>query len=137
MKLAITCWQKRVAPVFDVAQTAMIISKNQTDSSPLLLNLAIFSPFDKINRLMEVNVNELICGAISRPVFNYALRMGLNVYAFVAGDISQIIQAWMNGEWNEGQFMMPGCQGNGCCRQQRRRKFGRGWQADNKRNFNK
>jgi predicted Fe-Mo cluster-binding NifX family protein len=123
MKVVFTEWHGRIAPLFDVAQTALMV---QTEAGGLseekTVGLPLASPLSKVAFLAEQSVDLLVCGAISRPVREAAEAGGIQVHPFVAGDIREVVDAWKNGRLDETGYSMPGCRR---CRHQRRQRSGR------------
>jgi predicted Fe-Mo cluster-binding NifX family protein len=119
MKAAFTIWNGRIAPVFDVAHRVRIL---EVDSGRIVREADAEVPDGPPARiggwLAERGVHVLVCGAISRPVRDIVTAQGIRVIAFVAGDLREIVQAWLSGTLESGVFAMPGCRGWG--RQRRR-----------------
>lgn len=110
-KAAFASWNNRIAPVFDVArsiqlvviETGQIISQAQASLSGNQINL-------KAWRLAEWGVDTLVCGAISSPLQAMVAAYGIEVIPFVAGDLQQVIQAWVDGKLADSSaYTMPGC----------------------------
>lgn len=108
MIAAFTVWNSRIAPVFDVARQVIILEGDATGDGQIV-SLDNCSPQEKIRRLEEAGVNQLICGAISRPLCRLAQSRGIQVLPFVTGDQSDVVEAWKKGCLQEGAFAMPGC----------------------------
>ncbi|MDF7822913.1 NifB/NifX family molybdenum-iron cluster-binding protein [Pontiellaceae bacterium B12227] len=108
MKAAITEWQNRVAPVFDVAGTVLLI---ETDAEELQESISLPSgnPRNKIAFLKEQEVDVLICGAITRRMREYAEELGIRINPFVSGEIDEVWDAWRNGTLDQACYSMPGC----------------------------
>ena len=51
----------------------------------------------------------LICGAISRVLAEMVTAAGIEVLAYVTGDIDDVLEAYRGGELGQPQFAMPGC----------------------------
>ena len=66
-------------------------------------------PNTRALRLTELGVGTLVCGAISGTMRSLVEAYGIQVISFVAGDIHEVIQAWLRGEIHDGLFYMPGC----------------------------
>lgn len=114
MNIAMSIWNHRIAPVFDVARDIrlvevlggrMIGQKQHALSGEL--------PVQRALQLVELGVETLICGAISRPVRAMIAGYGIQVIPFVAGNPEAVIQAWIKGGLAEEVFMMPGCRRRG------------------------
>ncbi len=118
MKTAITIWNGRIAPVFDVARQCLIIE----DDSRTELTIPEGNAAFKSSFLAGNNITQIICGAISREYESVILASGIEVISFIAGPLEQVIQAWKEGNLVQANFAMPGCG----CRRRRCRNRGRG-----------
>ena len=114
MKTAFAHWDHRIAPVFDIARRIHVV---EADSGQIVAEtgevLADDPPVQKVLRLLELGVGTLVCGAISRPFHELVAAYGIQVTPFVAGDLSEVIQAWLTGNLERDAFAMPGCCGRG------------------------
>jgi predicted Fe-Mo cluster-binding NifX family protein len=112
MKAAFATWNNRIAPVFDVARQVHIM---QTESGRVICETRETIPDDasgqKALRLMELGVETLVCGAVSRNLQEMISAYGIFVIPFVAGDLKQVIAAWLAGDLKRERFAMPGCRG--------------------------
>ena len=114
MKTAFSVWNNRIAPVFDVTRQVRLVEVADgrivhEDNESLPENL----PAGKAIRLTELGVGTLVCGAISRPLQEMVAAYGIRVVPFVAGDLCEVIQAWISGGLDGDTFVMPGCFGGG------------------------
>lgn len=122
MKTAMITWNDRIAPVFDTALEAVVIeTEQQVIIGRETISLPEGNPLDKIVALAEVGVSVVICGAISNPFRYQAMAYGVTVYAFIAGDVEAVIEAWLRNKLDWNAFAMPGCgrrrrRGKGCVR---------------------
>ena len=114
MKTAFAHWDHRIAPVFDIARRIHVV---EADSGKIVAEtgevLADDLPAQKVARLVELGVGTLVCGAISRPFQESIASYGIQVIPFVAGDLGEVIQAWLSGNLESDTFAMPGCRGRG------------------------
>ncbi len=113
MKVAFAIWNNRIAPVFDVARLLHIVEAensviNRSVEEILPIDLL---PIKKAERLRELGVKTLICGAISRPLYDTIVANGIDVIPFIAGELNEVVQAWLSGKFDWNQFAMPGCCG--------------------------
>ncbi len=110
MRTAFAVWQQRVAPVFDTARHLYIVD---VESGRVVREsrdvLAEDFPAQRVQRLLELKVGTLVCGAISRQMFGLLIASGIRVFPFVAGDLSNVVQAWLDGALQQENFSMPGC----------------------------
>ena len=122
MKAALTVWDGRVSPVFDVSREAVILTiENGTVAARRSENIEAPTAALKIDRLMELGVETLICGAISEPLHRELTARGVRVLGFVAGEIDEVVQAFLAGTLPAPALSMPGC-----CGRQNRFRGGRG-----------
>lgn len=69
MKVALTIWNNRISPVFDVAQQALLLEVEQrVIQHQQVFDLPVDSAMNKLTFLISQNVDLLICGAISRSL---------------------------------------------------------------------
>ena len=110
MKAAFAYWENRIAPVFDTAQHIHIV---EVESGRIvgesLATISEITPNARALRLAKLGVGTLVCGAISGATRNLVEAYGIQVISFVAGDIRNVIQAWLSGNIHDGLFFMPGC----------------------------
>ena len=114
MKIALPIWNGRISPVFDTARELLVVeaqdgkeiarSRQALDGSVLPQRAA---------RLAELRVDVLLCGAISRPMAGMLAASGIKVVPFVAGDVEEVVAAYLAGRFPEQRFAMPGCCGRG------------------------
>lgn len=120
MKIAFAVWNERIAPVFDTARQIRVV---EAESDRILCEtqeaLLQDLPIQRALRLMELGIDTLICGAISRSLHVAIDGYGIKVIPFVAGDWREIIRAWLRGSLEDDTFVMPGCCGRKGLRQRR------------------
>lgn len=125
MKVALTVWEGRVSPVFDVCREALILDVGDGRADARTNQpLAGIDLRARTAQLVARGVDTLICGAISREAQQDLEAHGIRVIAFVAGGVDDVISAFANGQLSDAKFSMPGCG-----RRQRRRGSGRGRQC--------
>jgi predicted Fe-Mo cluster-binding NifX family protein len=116
MKTAFSVWDNRIAPVFDVAQQIHLVeTKAGRIVSEKLEALADDMPVQKVACLAELGVDILVCGAVSRPLQEMIAAYDIRIIPFVAGDLREVIEAWLAGKREIALFAMPGC-----CKKKRR-----------------
>jgi predicted Fe-Mo cluster-binding NifX family protein len=122
VKAALTVWNGRVSPVFDVSREAVILTIEK-GAVTARRREGIEAPTAalKIERLTELGVQTLICGAISAPLHRELTARGVRVLGFVAGEIDEVVQAFLAGTLPAPALSMPGC-----CGKQNRFRGGHG-----------
>jgi predicted Fe-Mo cluster-binding NifX family protein len=110
MKTAFADWDRRIAPVFDTAgQIHVVETKSGEITGEMQEVLLEESPVQKALRLAELGVETLVCGAISRTLSAVISGYDIRIIPFVAGDLREVIQAWLRGGLESDSFSMPGC----------------------------
>jgi len=116
---AFTTWNSRIAPVFDVARTACIVEVDQDGRvSRRMETFKDDLPAQKVLCLVQWKIETLVCGAISRSLQSILTAQAIRVIPFVAGDLQEVIEAWLKGSIEDAAFAMPGYGGR------RHRKMG-------------
>ena len=121
MKVAIPIWAGRVSPVLDVARRLTIaevqasseISRKEEPVSETDL-------FRRAQRIHELGVETLICGAVSRPLEDMLRANGVQVIPWICGSVDNVFELFISGQPLGANYLMPGCCGRG------RRGRGRG-----------
>ncbi|MBN1634973.1 MAG: hypothetical protein JW920_00570 [Deltaproteobacteria bacterium] len=84
----------------------------------------------KVATLVDLKVDLLICGALSREFAAMVVHSGIELLPFISGSIEDVLAAYNRGDLSDQRFLMPGYQKTmRWCSKGRRRRQGRfGWQ---------
>ncbi len=110
MKTAFTVWNDRIAPLFDVAGKIHLVESeagNITAQTRVCLDDPL--PALKARRLSDLGVQTLVCGAISRSARNMITAYGIELVAYINGDLDTVIDAWRHAKLRTAVLRMPGC----------------------------
>lgn len=122
MRIALTVWNGRIAPVFDVAGTVRLV---EVDGEIIIDDKLVGLPHSsgmmrRVAALVEQKIDVLVCGAVSRPVHRMLVDSGIKVHSFVSGEEDEVLKALLTDGLEENSFIMPGCgmgrNGRGCGR---------------------
>lgn len=110
MKIAIPIWEEKVSPVFDTALKLLVVNidNNREESR-------FFYPIDeeditrKCQRIRRLELDTLICGAVSQPFLQMLLSSGLDVIQEISGPAEDVLKAYLEGKIFQPRFLMPGC----------------------------
>ena len=98
--------------MLDVAENFYLIEvKNGKELSRQEFNFAGNGIFAKAQMLSELNVDIVICGAISGILENALRNAGIRLFTFICGDLDEVLEAFIQGNPAIGMFQMPGCCG--------------------------
>jgi len=110
MKIALSIWNDRIAPLFESSRILWIpVLQEQNSENPEYLSLPEGSPEEKLLFLEAEGIEVLVCGGISKGVCRFARERNIKVFPFVAGDREEVLQAYLNGGLITPRFSMPGC----------------------------
>jgi predicted Fe-Mo cluster-binding NifX family protein len=110
MKIAIPIWNDCVSSVFDFAgKLSLVEMKNGKEISRSEALLESQSLSQRVGQLKSLEVDVLICGAISRALANMVTASGIKVLPYVTGSIDDVLQAYLTGQLVKPKFSMPGC----------------------------
>ncbi len=121
MKVALAIWNNRISPVFDSAHQIAIFTIQDGTAHPsgeALLEETL--PQKKIARLLNLEIETLICGAISRPLACLIELSGIHLISFIAGPADEVLTAYLSDSLEKKKYQMPGCwNAENCPRHQR------------------
>jgi len=110
MGVALTVWQDRISPVFDVAQTLLIVELHNREiikrfSVPMVPRVSSHLA----GWLKDLGIDVLICGAISQLPAAIVEAEGIQLLSFVGGNVEDVLRSYMNGIQITSIYALPGC----------------------------
>ncbi len=110
IKMALTVWGDWISPVFDSANTLLIVEiENKQAKTKHFESFNSAKPSFLIERLIEQEVSVLICGAISEFPAHLIENSSLKLIPFISGNVDKIINRYTLGVSLMPKFLMPGC----------------------------
>jgi len=110
MKIAIAIWNDHVSSAFDFSARILLMEiENEKEISRSQILLESQSPSQRVNQLKSLEVDVLICGAISRTLAEMTAAARIQVLAYITGRIDDVIEAYITGQIERSKFSMPGC----------------------------
>ena len=111
MKIAIPIWEDVISPVLDTASMLLIVEveKNGREISRFKKYLEEQDLVKRCLRIQGLEVDILICGAISRPFSTMLEASGINIIPEISGRTDEILEAYLRGDLFHSRFLMPGC----------------------------
>ena len=123
MRIAIPIWGERISPVFDTASNLLIVEiEDQREISRFVICLDERQLPRRCYRIKALEVDILICGAISRPFSSMLTASGIKVISWISGRIEEVLQVYLTGTPFHPGLLMPGCKRNRFMRRNRARK---------------
>ena len=110
MRIAVPIWEDKVSPVLDTASRLLILETLENGKvSRVEADLSERNISRRCYRIRMLEVDVLICGAISRPFADLLEASGIEIIPGISGDIEDILTAYFEGTLNQSKFLMPGC----------------------------
>ncbi|MBS3763605.1 MAG: hypothetical protein KGZ25_09930 [Planctomycetes bacterium] len=107
--IAIPNWNGRVSPLFDTALSVTLVEiENNSEVGRMAENIQSPRPEQRVELLVQFDVETLICGAISRPLAHRAQVSGIQVIGWITGQLEKVLAAYLTGQLPADRFMMPG-----------------------------
>lgn len=120
MRIAIPVWDDKISPVLDTASKLMIVELDgQKEASRFEIYLDERELTRRCVRILGMEVDILICGAVSRPFCSMLAASGIKVIQDIAGHPEDVLEAYLKGTLFHSGFLMPGCKGH-------RQRYGKG-----------
>jgi len=124
-KVAFALWDGRIAPVFDTTRQLALLEVDAGRAvREAVASLKVETLQLRVNRLVELGVTTLVCGAISKNLRETIEASGIQVVPFIAGEFVEVKRAWLTGALTPDTYAMPGC-----CRRGRSCRGGLGGMA--------
>jgi predicted Fe-Mo cluster-binding NifX family protein len=96
--------------VFDVARHLWIIDAEEGHVvGQTGRRFSSDDPQERAMRLATLQVEQLVCGAITRNSYEALAERGIKVVSFIAGDLDQVVKACLADRLKDGDLNMPGC----------------------------
>ena len=110
MKLAIPIYNSNISNAFDFAHRLLLVdieNGKEANRSEVALESRLLP--QRASQLKNLEVDVLVCGAISRVLANMVTTSGIQVLPYVTGSINDVLQAYLTGQLVKPEFAMPGC----------------------------
>lgn len=123
MRIAITITIPggRISPMFEAAGQAVVLDCHRGRLQGQLQVPLPVLPAAKIDNLVSLGVEVLLCGAIANDTADQVVQHGMQLHSFAAGDWREVLSGWLAQNNLQECHLMPGC---GRRRRQRRRHCG-------------
>lgn len=109
VRVAIPIFRSRVSPVFDSCIRVLLLDiehNQEIERSEIYLDE--FSLTERMAVLQRSKVKTIICSGISDILQNMLQSVKINLITGIAGEVDQVVAAYLSKRLNEPQFHMPG-----------------------------
>ena len=109
MRIAVPIWDDKVSPLLDTASKLLIIeSETQKEVSRFEAFLLEQDIPLRCHFIQGLNINVLICGAVSRQLSWILTASEIKVISGISGPVEDVIEAYLQGTLLNSEFFMPG-----------------------------
>ena len=113
MRIAIPIWEDKISPVLDTASRLLIVEIEDRDvASRFEIYLDEQDLSRRCLRIRGMEVDILICGAISHHFARILTGSGIDVIPEISGQAEEVLKAYLQGDLFNSRFLMPGCNRN-------------------------
>ncbi len=109
MKIALTVWEDRISPVFDVSDMLLVADiEHGIVQNRRLVKIESGLLSQRVAMLKRLEIQVLICGAISQVPATSVSAGNIRLIPFISGKIDPILDAFAKGKAIMPAFAMPG-----------------------------
>jgi predicted Fe-Mo cluster-binding NifX family protein len=110
MTVAIPIREKRISPLLDTAARLLVLTCHEgQEAGRREIVLAPLPPDALAVAIGEMQLDLLLCGAVSQPLLHALQQHGVNVRPHLCGELEEILQAFCHGQLDQQKFRIPGC----------------------------
>jgi predicted Fe-Mo cluster-binding NifX family protein len=113
MRIAVSIWENKVSPVLDMATKLLIVEQGvQKEESHFEVYLIKQEISQRCSFIRALEIDVLICGAVSRQFSRMLKASGINIISGISGPVKDVLKAYFHGNLLQPKFLMPGCKSN-------------------------
>ena len=108
-RIAIPTFHNRVSPVLDSCNHILLVDiagDNEEDRETVYLGECTLT--DRCSSLVKMGISIVICGGVSETLANMIKGSDIKLINGIAGDIEEVIQAYLENRLQLPVFYMPG-----------------------------
>ena len=121
-KVAIPIFQNRVSPVLDSCRHLLVVDIEQnTEIERATVYLDEMSLTERCGIFEKLDVTMVICGGVSEVFANLLMGADIALLNGIAGEINDVIQAFLEQRLDKPQFYMPGFRQSNRCQSKQTR----------------
>lgn len=110
MKIGIPILHDRISPLLDTSVHLLVLTCKDGQEQNRWQSVIDAPSFEaKVRQLAELELDYLLCAAVSAPLLQALEERGLRVRSHLCGEVEAILKALCCGELEREEFRMPGC----------------------------
>lgn len=104
MKVAISNWEGRISPVFDVTDHILLVEiAGCKERNREQVFLTTEDPFKRASLLAKLSVEVLICGSVSKTMKMALVSEGIKVIPHICGRVEGVLEAYIEGRLDQSK----------------------------------
>jgi predicted Fe-Mo cluster-binding NifX family protein len=104
MKVAVSNWEGRISPVFDVtAHVVLVEIIGDKERNRELIFLTTDDPIERACLLARMGIEVLICGSVTKTLERALASQGIHVVPNVCGRVEEVLESYIEGRLNQGR----------------------------------
>ena len=109
MRIAVPIWVDKVSPLLDTASKLLINEiENQKEVSRFEAFLLEQDMPRRFHFIQGLNINVLICGAVSRQLSGMLSASEIKFISGISGPAEKVLEAYLQGTLLKSGFFVPG-----------------------------
>ena len=109
VRVAIPIFRSRVSPVFDSCTRVLLVDiEHNQEIDRREIYLDELSLTERVTILQKSRVKTIICSGISDMLQNMLESVKIYLITGIAGDVEQVVAAYLSERLKEPRFQMPG-----------------------------
>jgi predicted Fe-Mo cluster-binding NifX family protein len=110
VRIAIPISHNRISPLFDTAARMLVLTcRDGREAAREEMVLAPQPPEALAGTVAGLDLDLLLCGAVSGALLRALQSRGVCVRPHLCGELEAILQAYCHGELDRPEFRIPGC----------------------------
>ena len=109
IRIAIPIFHNRVSPVLDTCTRLLITDFEGKDGVERReISFDLYSPLERFEIVKKLNPDVIICCGISEVFDRMLQSAGIRLISGIAGDVEQVVEAFLCNRIDDPCFRMPG-----------------------------
>lgn len=111
-KIAIPIFGDRISSRLDCSEEIMLVLVEKgAVKEREIVRLLTTNPFEKINAIVQMGVDVLICGGLPERCSHRLLGTHVQVIPWVSGEVSEVLTRYLEGMLNNNDYVGQGSGG--------------------------
>lgn len=103
--IAIPVFGNRVSPRLDYTESLQLVKiENGAIQNKEIVKLLSLSRFEKINMLVRIHPNVIICDGVSDLSYEKLITNNIKVFPWIHGEVDAVIDKYLNGKLKQSDI---------------------------------